>query len=109
MRSAITSRWRGPRRFRHLVYPTARDGALRAHVTIDLGGQCKFGPDLSWRDAVDYRFDTSREAAFYSAVRRYWPHLGDGELQPGYTGIRPRLAGPGWLAAQHRDRLPDPG
>jgi L-2-hydroxyglutarate oxidase LhgO len=81
--------------FRHLVYPTARDGALRAHVTLDLGGQCKFGPDLSWRDSVDYHFDASREAAFYGAVRRYWPNLGDGELQPGYTGIRPRLAGPG--------------
>jgi L-2-hydroxyglutarate oxidase LhgO len=81
--------------FQRLVYPTARDGALRAHVTLDLGGQCKFGPDLSWRDAVDYHFDASREAAFYGAVRRYWPNLRDGELQPGYTGIRPRLSGPG--------------
>jgi L-2-hydroxyglutarate oxidase LhgO len=84
-----------PSPFRHLVYPTARDGALRAHVTLDLGGQCKFGPDLSWRDGVDYRFDASREAAFYGAVRRYWPNLRDGELREGYTGIRPRLAGPG--------------
>ncbi|MFN6996262.1 MAG: NAD(P)/FAD-dependent oxidoreductase [Aquincola tertiaricarbonis] len=81
--------------FNHLVYPTGRDGALRAHVTIDLGGQCKFGPDLSWRDGVDYRFDPSRAPAFYGAVRRYYPGLPDGALQPGYTGIRPRLAGPG--------------
>ncbi|MEJ8849659.1 NAD(P)/FAD-dependent oxidoreductase [Variovorax rhizosphaerae] len=81
--------------FNHLVYPTGRDGALRAHVTLDLGGQCKFGPDLSWRDGVDYRFDASREAAFYDAIRRYYPGLQDGDLQPGYTGIRPRLAGPG--------------
>ena len=81
--------------FRHLVYPSARDGKLRAHVTLDLGGRCKFGPDLSWRDGVDYRFDTTREADFYTAVRRYWPKLKDGELQPGYTGIRPRLTGPG--------------
>jgi L-2-hydroxyglutarate oxidase LhgO len=81
--------------FRHLVYPTARDGALRAHVTLDLGDQCKFGPDLDWRDGVDYRFDISREATFYRAVRRYWPNLRDGDLQPGYTGIRPRLSGPG--------------
>jgi L-2-hydroxyglutarate oxidase LhgO len=81
--------------FTHLVYPTGRDGALRAHVTLDLGGQCKFGPDLSWRDGVDYRFDAAREAAFYPAVRRFYPGLRDGELQPGYTGIRPRLAGPG--------------
>jgi L-2-hydroxyglutarate oxidase LhgO len=77
------------------VYPTGREGALRAHVTLDLGGQCKFGPDLSWRDGIDYRFDESREAAFYQSVRRYYPGLQDGELQPGYTGIRPRLAGPG--------------
>jgi L-2-hydroxyglutarate oxidase LhgO len=81
--------------FKRLVYPTSRDGSLRAHVTLDLGGQCKFGPDLSWRHSVDYRFDASREAAFYGAVRRYWPGLRDGELQPGYTGIRPRLSGPG--------------
>jgi L-2-hydroxyglutarate oxidase LhgO len=81
--------------FRHLVYPTGRQGALRAHVTLDLGGQCKFGPDLSWRDGIDYSFDGSREAAFYQSVRRYYPGLQDGELQPGYTGIRPRLAGPG--------------
>lgn len=81
--------------FQRLVYPTARDGALRAHVTLDLGGQCKFGPDLDWRDGVDYRFDSGREAVFYDAVRRYYPGLRDGDLQPGYTGIRPRLAGPG--------------
>jgi L-2-hydroxyglutarate oxidase LhgO len=81
--------------FSHLVYPVARDGGLRAHVTLDLAGQCKFGPDLDWRDGVDYRFDESREGAFYRAVRRYWPTLPDGALQPGYTGIRPRLAGPG--------------
>ncbi|VTU24567.1 L-2-hydroxyglutarate oxidase LhgO [Variovorax sp. SRS16] len=81
--------------FHHLVYPTGREGALRAHVTIDLGGQCKFGPDLSWRDGVDYRFDPTREPAFHDAIRRYYPGLRDGDLQPGYTGIRPRLAGPG--------------
>ena len=85
----------GPSPFKHLVYPTAREGALRAHVTLDLGGQCKFGPDLSWRDGVDYHFDASRAPAFYAAVRRYYPALADGALQPGYTGIRPRLAGPG--------------
>ena len=84
-----------PSPFQRLVYPAGRAGALRAHVTLDLGGQCKFGPDLDWRDGVDYRFDASREAAFYHAVRRYYPGLRDGDLQPGYTGIRPRLAGPG--------------
>lgn len=80
--------------FRHLVYPTTREGAFRAHVTLDLAGQCKFGPDLSWRDSLDYHFDASREADFYGAVRRFYPGLKEGDLQPGYTGIRPRLAGP---------------
>lgn len=81
--------------FAHLVYPTSREGAFRAHVTLDLGGQCKFGPDISWRDKLDYEFDPSREPMFYEAVRRYYPNLQEGDLQPGYTGIRPRLAGPG--------------
>jgi len=81
--------------FNHLVYPTGRDGALRAHVTLDLDGQCKFGPDRDWRDGVDYRFDAARAPAFRAAIRRYYPALRDDDLQPGYTGIRPRLAGPG--------------
>ena len=65
----------------------------RLHVTIDLGGRCKFGPDFSWRDKLDYRFDESREARFYEAIRRYYPGLQDGALQPGYTGMRPRIYG----------------
>lgn len=81
--------------FKHLVYPAGSGSALRAHVTLDLAGQCRFGPDLSWRDGVDYRFDGTREASFYDSVRRYYPALKDGELLPAYTGIRPRLAGPG--------------
>jgi L-2-hydroxyglutarate oxidase LhgO len=81
--------------FRHLVYPVARQDWLGVHVTIDLGGRVKFGPDFSWIDRVDYRFDESREAAFYKAIRRYYPGLKDGTLQPGYTGIRPKIHGPG--------------
>jgi L-2-hydroxyglutarate oxidase LhgO len=81
--------------FKRLVYPVGREGALRAHVTIDLGGQCKFGPDFQWIDSIDYTFDESRAPQFYEAVRRYFPGLRDGDLQPGYTGIRPRLGGPG--------------
>jgi L-2-hydroxyglutarate oxidase LhgO len=81
--------------FRRLVYPVARQDWLGVHVTIDLGGQVKFGPDFTWIDRVDYRFDASREAAFYGAIRRYYPALKDGTLQPGYTGIRPKTAGPG--------------
>jgi L-2-hydroxyglutarate oxidase LhgO len=81
--------------FQRLVYPVGREGALRAHVTLDLGGQCKFGPDFQWVDKVDYAFDASRAPQFYEAIRRYYPSLKDGDLQPGYTGIRPRLSGPG--------------
>jgi L-2-hydroxyglutarate oxidase LhgO len=63
-------------------------------VTLDLGGQCKFGPDIDWRSEVDYTFDPSNAPRFYEGIRRFWPGLRDGTLQPGYTGIRPRLAGP---------------
>jgi len=80
--------------FRRLVYPVARQDWLGVHVTIDLGGQVKFGPDFAWIDRVDYRFDESREAAFYKAIRRYYPGLKDGSLQSGYTGIRPKIHGP---------------
>ena len=78
--------------FRHLVYPVARPDWLGVHVTLDLGGQVKFGPDFAWIDAVDYRFDESRMAAFYAAIRDYYPGLKDGALQPGYTGIRPKVS-----------------
>ncbi len=81
--------------FNHLVYPVARQDWLGVHVTIDLGGRCKFGPDFSWRDRLDYHFDESREARFYEAIRRYYPGLKDGALQPGYTGMRPRITGQG--------------
>ena len=76
------------------------------HVTLDLGGRCKFGPDFAWIDSIDYSFDDSREAAFYEAIRRYYPGLQDGQLQPGYTGIRPRITGPGTEAAGFHDSRP---
>jgi L-2-hydroxyglutarate oxidase LhgO len=81
--------------FNRLVYPVARQDWLGVHVTIDLGGQVKFGPDFDWIDRIDYTFDESREQAFYKAIRRYYPGLKDGALQPGYTGIRPKIHGPG--------------
>ena len=81
--------------FRRLVYPVARRDWLGVHVTLDLGGQVKFGPDIAWIDGVDYRFDESREGVFYQAIRDYYPGLRDGALQPGYTGIRPKIHGPG--------------
>ena len=81
--------------FHHLVYPLAVVGGLGVHVTLDLGGQARFGPDVSWVDGVDYTFDESRAPAFYEAIRRYWPALPDGALRAGYTGIRPKLGGAG--------------
>lgn len=85
--------------FRHLIYPVPEPGGLGVHVTLDLGGQARFGPDVAWVDAVDYSFDESRAPAFYAAIRSYWPGLADGALQPGYTGIRPKISGPGAPAA----------
>jgi L-2-hydroxyglutarate oxidase LhgO len=85
--------------FAHLVYPVATSAYLGVHVTLDLAGQARFGPDVQWVDGVDYRFDEGRAAAFYAAVRRYFPGLRDGALVPGYTGVRPKITGPGTPAA----------
>ena len=80
----------------------AHTAFLGVHVTLDLGGQARFGPDLEWVDGIDYSFDSSREPLFYEAIRRYWPDLQDGQLQPGYTGIRPKISGPKEPAADFR-------
>lgn len=81
--------------FRHLVYPMPDHAGLGIHATLDLGGQCKFGPDVSgWPTNPDYAFETGLETKFYQAIRRYYPALASGALQPGYTGIRPKLTGP---------------
>ena len=94
--------------FSHLIYPTPVDGGLGVHLTLDLGGQAKFGPDVEWlpqlpHDAVlDYTVDESRAAAFEQEIRRYWPGLPTGALQPAYAGIRPKLSGPGQPAADFR-------
>jgi L-2-hydroxyglutarate oxidase LhgO len=85
--------------FRRLVYPVATAASLGVHVTLDLGGQARFGPDVCWVDGVDYGFDDSRAPLFYEAVRRYYPGLQDDALQPGYTGIRPKISGPQQPAA----------
>ena len=80
--------------FRRLVYPVPPAGGLGVHITLDLAGRARFGPDVEWISAVDYTVDPSRGDAFYAAVRRYWPRLRDGSLQPGYAGIRPKISGP---------------
>ena len=85
--------------FHRLVYPIATNAHLGVHVTLDLAGQVKFGPDVMWVNGVDYQFDESREALFYQAIRKYYPGLQDGQLQPGYTGIRPKISGPMEAAA----------
>ena len=76
--------------FTRLIYPVPVPGGLGVHLTMDLGGQAKFGPDVEWIDAIDYTVDPSRSDSFYAAVRTYWPGLKDGALQPGYAGIRPK-------------------
>jgi L-2-hydroxyglutarate oxidase LhgO len=77
--------------FRHLVYPVPVAGGLGVHVTLDLAGQARFGPDVSWVDAVDYAFDEARAPSFREAITRYYPALEATRLVPGYTGIRPKL------------------
>jgi len=85
--------------FNHLIYPVPQRAGLGVHLTLDLGGQAKFGPDTQWVDSEDYHIDPTRCDGFYDAVRRYWPDLKDGTLQPGYTGIRPKISGPSDAAA----------
>jgi L-2-hydroxyglutarate oxidase LhgO len=81
--------------FSRLVYPVARSDWLGVHVTVDMSGRVKFGPDFNWIDRIDYKFDYSLEPAFYEAIRRYYPGLRDGALTPDYTGIRAKISGPG--------------
>lgn len=91
---------RGPAPFQHLVYPLPDQAGLGIHATLDLAGQCRFGPDVSgWPTKPDYRFEAGLEAKFYQAIRRYYPDLADGALQPAYTGIRPKLSGPAEASA----------
>jgi L-2-hydroxyglutarate oxidase LhgO len=85
--------------FTRLIYPVGSGLWHGVHVTLDLAGQVKFGPDLHWQDSADYRFDESRAASFYAAIRHYYPALADGALQPGYTGIRPKITKQGEPAA----------
>ena len=81
---------------------------MGVHLSLDLGGQAKFGPDVQWvDDPSDLQVDPRRGDAFYAEVRQYWPGLPDGSLQPGYAGIRPKICGPGEAAADFRIQGPD--
>lgn len=81
--------------FSRLIYPAPEPGGLGVHITLDLAGQARFGPDVEWIETPNYDVNPERARKFYAAVRAYWPDLADGALQPAYAGIRPKLAGPG--------------
>jgi L-2-hydroxyglutarate oxidase LhgO len=90
--------------FRHLIYPLPVDGGLGIHLTLDLGGHARFGPDVQWLAdtdpaTLDYRVERALAPGFEAEVRRYWPGLPPGALQPAYSGVRPKLSGPGEPAA----------
>ena len=88
--------------FSRLIYPIPEPGGLGVHLTLDLGGQAKFGPDVEWIDAPDYHVDPARAERFYTAIRAWWPQLEDGRLEPGYAGVRPKSVGPGEPDADFR-------
>ncbi len=85
--------------FGRLIYPAPVEGGLGIHVTLDLAGRMRFGPDVQWVEGEDYDVDPTRAEAFYAAIRTYWPGLPDGALVPDYAGVRPKLTGPGEPAA----------
>ena len=80
--------------FRRLIYPVPQSASLGVHVTLDLAGQIRFGPDQEWIDEIDYNVDPMRADAFYGAIRKYWPALPDDCLIPAYSGIRPKIQSP---------------
>jgi L-2-hydroxyglutarate oxidase LhgO len=88
----------GARPFSRLVYPVPEEAGLGIHVTIDLAGQVRFGPDVEWIEGIDYDVDPGRAAGFYHAIRQYYPGLKDGAIEPGYAGIRPKVAPKGTQA-----------
>ena len=81
--------------FSRLIYPVPISGGLGVHLTLDLGGHARFGPDVEWVGGLEYEVDPTRAEKFYAEVRKYWPALPDGSLLPDYSGIRPILYGPG--------------
>lgn len=80
--------------FRRLIYPVPVPGGLGVHLTLDLAGQARFGPDVEWIPVPDYAVDPARADLFYPAIRRYWPGLPDGALAPAFAGVRPKIVPP---------------
>jgi L-2-hydroxyglutarate oxidase LhgO len=101
--SYFVCRGKGP--FTHLVYPVPEDGGLGIHATLDLAGRTRFGPNVEWLptgtrpEDLDYAVDPRLAAAFYAAIKTYWPAIPDGSLEPAYSGVRPKISGPGEPAA----------
>ncbi|MEO1576817.1 MAG: NAD(P)/FAD-dependent oxidoreductase, partial [Pseudomonadota bacterium] len=93
---------RGRAPFSRLIYPAPVPGGLGIHLTLDLGGRARFGPDVEWIDAPDYDVDERRADSFYASIRRYWPALPDGALYSAYAGVRPKLTRPGEPAEDFR-------
>jgi L-2-hydroxyglutarate oxidase LhgO len=93
--------------FSRLIYPAPVEGGLGTHVTLDLAGRMRFGPDVEWIEAEEYEVNPRRAESFYASIRRYWPGLPDGALVPDYAGIRPKLTGPGEPAADFMIDGPD--
>lgn len=85
--------------FSHLIYPMPNESGLGVHLTLDLGGQAKFGPDTEWIDTEEYEVNPNHAEQFYAAVRSYWPELANGRLEPGYAGIRPKIVSKNEAAA----------
>lgn len=85
----------GKHPFSHLIYPVPESAGLGVHLTLDMAGAARFGPDVEWVETRDYEVDPARADTFYPAIRSYWPGLEDGALLPGYAGIRPKIQAPG--------------
>jgi len=87
--------YQGKSPFNHLVYPIPIDGGLGVHATNDMGGSARFGPDIEWVNTIDYAFDDGKKDRFVESIKKYFPGLDESKLTPAYTGIRPKLTGPG--------------
>ena len=93
--------------FSRLIYPVPEPGGLGVHLTLDLGQQARFGPDVEWVEVEDYNVNPERAEVFYGAIRKYWPDLADGALQPAYAGIRPKIVPQGSTDADFKIQGPD--